>query len=280
MAKWNLITACKLCRELGKKPAVYKKLKNKLNLTEKEIRGWMKTASRISINTDKKGVIEQFDGYFRLKKVIPSETDENGIPLLPLNIKAKDLGKTQLVKQADVLMLLVLLEDVFNPKTKKTNYDFYLPRTVHKSSLSPSMHALAACSVFDLHRAYNFFNVALRADISNLYGNTPEGIHAACLGGTWQVVFSGFAGVTITKNELSINPSIPRSWRKIAFSFSWRASLVKLELTSETVRLRLSGLKRGKGIRLRVFDKPVFLKTNKVYIFKKEAGWHRKEEYY
>ena len=71
-----------------------------------------------------------------MKKVILSRADENGIPLIPAKLKPRILGKTQLVKQADVVMLLVLLNDIFSLKTKIANYNFYIPRTVHKSSLS------------------------------------------------------------------------------------------------------------------------------------------------
>jgi len=99
-------------------------------------------------------------------------------------------------------MLVYLLNNIFSDKIKRANYDFYIDRTVHKSSLSAPMHAFVASEVGDLHRAYNLFNVAMRTDISNLYGNTPEGIHAASLGGTWQALVFGFAGVMIKSNKL------------------------------------------------------------------------------
>ena len=176
---------------------MFKKLTARLNLKEKEVYIWKKTAVNIAINITKKKVIEQFDGYFKLKKVKLTRYDENGIPLMPANIKAKNLGKTQIIKQADVVILLCLLDDVFNLNTKIANYDFYIPRTVHKSSLSPSIHSLFASEVGDLNKAYGFLKTSLHTDISNVYGNTHEGIHAASLGGTWQAVIFGFAGVKI-----------------------------------------------------------------------------------
>jgi len=280
MAKWNLFTSAKLIEEFKKKSQInYKKMKKKLSLNDKEIIFWRKVASRIITKINKSGVIEQSDGFFKLKKVALNKTDENGIPLIPTKIKAKDLGKTQIIKQADVLMLVYLLNNIFSDKIKRANYDFYIDRTVHKSSLSAPMHAFVASEVGDLHRAYNLFNVAMRTDISNLYGNTPEGIHAASLGGTWQALVFGFAGVMIKSNKLFMNPRMPRSWRKLKFSLSWKDSLVKLELTNDTINIRVSCSKH-KDIKIGIFGKLKIVKTNKNHTFKRDIHGLIKEEYY
>jgi len=88
-------------------------------------------------------------------------------------------------------MFMAMFSQEFDTKTKRANYDYYAPRTVHKSSLSPAMHALVAADVGDLNGAYNFFNVALRADLANYFDNTAAGIHAASLGGVWQAIIFG-----------------------------------------------------------------------------------------
>ena len=279
MAKWNLFVVVKMLERLKKKTKVYNKIIKKLDLKEKEIKSWKRIASRIVTRINKKSIIEQFDGFFKLKKVTLSRTDENGIPLIPSRIKAKDLGKTQIIKQADVLMLIYLLNDIFSIKTKLANYDYYISKTVHKSSLSAPMHAFIASEVGDLQRAYNFFNVAMRTDISNLYGNTSEGIHAASLGGTWQTLVFGFGGVAIRRSELFINPSMPRSWRKLKFSVSWRDSLVKLQLTNDIIEIKISCSKH-KNIKVGIFEKLRILKTNKTYTFKRDIHGIVKEAYY
>jgi kojibiose phosphorylase len=279
MAKWNLITSARLISNVNKKSLVYKRLKKKLSLSNAEIQQWARSASKIGINMNRKKLIEQFDGYFKLKKVNLNRTDENGIYLLPRTLKAKDLKKTQLIKQADVLMLFLLLNDVFSAETKRANYEFYSSRTVHRSSLSAPMQAFIACEVGDLHRAYSFFNVALRTDISNLYGNTPEGIHAAALGGTWQTLIFGFAGVTIRKETLCIDPRMPLGWRRLIFQLAWRQSTIALELTNETVKIKIISSKLKEMV-IGVFSRRITLKTNKVYTFQRYAGLRKKEEYY
>ena len=270
MAKWNLLTASKLLNEVKKNKKVYKGLKNKLKLSENEVRRWRQISARMKVNNIKNKVIEQFDGYFKLKKIKLTATDENGILIMPKKMKTQDLGKTQIVKQADVLMLLSLLDDVFKPATKIANYDFYIPKTIHKSSLSAPTHAYIASKIGDLHRAYSLFNVSLRTDISNLYGNTAEGIHAASLGGTWQALVFGFAGVEIKKEELFINPRIPKSWRKVSCSVVWRGASVRMELTNGNVKIKIVSAQK-KNVKMGVFDKQVTLKTNKVYQFKRRS---------
>ena len=270
LAKWNLIIAYDLFFKLKAKRLLHKRLKAKLNLTEREVKNWKKTASRIAVTVDKKKVIEQFDGYFKLRKVSLTRTDENGIPLIPANLKAKDLAKTSLVKQADVLMLLYLLDDIFSLKTKTANYNFYIQRTVHKSSLSPSIHSILACDVGDLSRAYNLFKASLHADISDIYGNTHEGIHAASLGGVWQAVVCGFAGVKIKKGRMIVNPRLPGRWNKVVFSLIWKGDTIKFELSNDTIKLRAYS-RRSKEIELGIFDKMMRLKTNRALRFRRGA---------
>jgi len=279
MAKWNLITACKLLSEVKKDSSVYKKIKKKINLKEKEAKNWRRIAAGLGVNINKKGVIEQFDGFFKLKKVILTQTDENGIPLIPKRLKAKDLGKTNLIKQADVLMMLYLLDDVFSQETKITNYNYYINKTVHKSSLSSSIHSIIACRVGDLNRAFNFFNVSLHTDIANFYGNTCEGIHAASLGGSWQAVIFGFAGVKIKKERLFIDPYLPRGWNRLIFSLIWKGDNIKFEVTNQMIKLKALSTKR-KEVELGIFGKLMRVKTNKMQSFKRSQIKEKKEEFY
>jgi kojibiose phosphorylase len=280
MAKWNLTIGFKMFYRIKRYyPGVFRRLIRKLDLREDEVRLWKKIAPQITININKIGLIEQFDGYYRLQEILPTATDENGIPLMPSGLKVKDLKKTQLIKQADVLMLVYLFDWVFKKKTKRVNYDFYIKRTLHKSSLSPSIHSIVASECADIQRAYNLFNVSLRTDISNLYGNTKEGIHAASLGGTWQAVIFGFAGVSIKRERLFINPRMPRTWGKLVFSLLWRQTLVQLEITSNTVKVKIISPKK-KELEMGVFGTPVSIKPNKFYTFRRKVPILRPEYYH
>ncbi|MEX1127737.1 MAG: hypothetical protein WEB50_04135 [Vicinamibacterales bacterium] len=54
------------------------------------------------------------------------------------------INRLQLIKQADVLMLLHLFPDSFSREVTAANYRYYEPRTDHGSSLSPGIHAAVA----------------------------------------------------------------------------------------------------------------------------------------
>ena len=193
---------------------------------------------------------------------------------------SKGYIKTQLVKQADVVMFLYLLSDVFNLRTKKENYAYYVERTLHKTSLSLPVYALMAIETGDRNRAYRFFNTALHTDISNLHNNTDEGIHAACIGGVWQVLINGFAGIRIQKEALSINPRLPASWRKILFSIRWRGDLLRLEIKNNNIKIRLVPTARKKKVKIRAFGILREISDKKTFEFVKKKPAREAKTYY
>jgi kojibiose phosphorylase len=281
MAKWNLLTAYKMFSGIKKRePKTLKDVTKKIALMPKEPAEWKRIASRIFINMDKKQIIEQFEGYFRKKKVKISNWDENFIPVVTGKISTKKYAKTQLVKQADVVLLMHLLSDTFSSKTKKQNYQYYVDRTMHRSSLSLPAYAVVAIDVEDKNRAFRFFNAALHADLSNIHDNTDEGIHAACIGGTWQVLIHGFAGVRIEKEILSINPRLPKIWRKLLFSLHWRGILLRLETKNNEVKIQAIQLNKKKKAKIRVFGVLHEITAGKVFTFKRKISGEKKEAHY
>ncbi len=273
MAANNLLFSYQLfCQIKKRQPKIYSQLVNKINISLKEAEEWKQIAIGLSINIRKDKVIEQFDGFFKLKKVKIQEFDENFIPLAPKKIKIKDYKKTQLVKQADVLMLLYLLSENFDLEIKRKNYEYYVERTLHRSSLSPAIYALIAIEVGDMGRAYRYFNLALHTDISDVHGNTAQGVHAACIGGTWQILVNGFAGIRIKNGLLSIDPKIPHPWRKILLSLNWQGYLLRFEIKNDRIKIQAINARKQAKIPLIVFgalkelkgDKPVFFERKPV----------------
>ncbi|GAH15408.1 unnamed protein product, partial [marine sediment metagenome] len=61
------------------------------------------------------------------------------------------------LKQSDIIMLLYLLGDNFSQETKRFNWDYYEPKTLHDSSLSPSIHAIVALDIEDVEKGYEYF---------------------------------------------------------------------------------------------------------------------------
>lgn len=237
MAKWNLLAAYRLFFEFKRRyPAALKTIQRNIRLERREVQGWRQTASGIIPSVRKDGVIEQFQGYFKKKPVRITQRDKFGMPDFPVGLDLSLLNKTQFLKQADVIMLLYLLSTLFSLKTKKCNYQYYAARTLHKSSLSPSVHAILAAETGRLDESYHYFQIASAMDFKNIYGNTDSGIHAACLGGAWQVIVNGFAGLRIKQKRLCFSPKLPPVLREIRFTLMWQGCPLFLRITHRNMR--------------------------------------------
>jgi Glycosyl hydrolase family 65 central catalytic domain len=76
------------------------------------------------------------------------------------------------VKQANVLMLHLLVPEETAPGSLAANLAFYGPRTAHGSSLSPAVHAALLARAGDPDRALELFRLACRLDLDDLTGTT------------------------------------------------------------------------------------------------------------
>jgi kojibiose phosphorylase len=102
------------------------------------------------------------------------------------------------LKQPDVVMLMYLLPDEFSAEIKRANFDYYEARTLHKSSLSPPIHAIIGMEVGDTTRAVQYFERSALVDLTDNQGNTAEGMHIASAGGTEEVLVNGKQAVRRT----------------------------------------------------------------------------------
>ncbi|MDE7439372.1 MAG: glycoside hydrolase family 65 protein [Clostridia bacterium] len=147
---------------------------------------------------DKNGVIEQFDGYFKLEDV---EVEEVRSRLKHPNEYWGGSGgvatATRVIKQADVIMLFNLYPGLFSKEVQKANYEFYLPYTEHGSSLSHCAYALTACRIGKTDGAYKAFMDSAEIDLK---GGGKQwageiyigGTHPAASGGAWMTAVYGF----------------------------------------------------------------------------------------
>jgi kojibiose phosphorylase len=265
MAKWNLAKAFELSKWLKEKDQIkYNNLCEYLGLSENDFLNWLNISNKIYIpKFDKTELIEQFEGYFDLQDFLIKEWDKNKMPIWPKGVELNKLDKTRLVKQADVVMLLLLLEDEFDYNTKKINYEYYEKRTMHKSSLSPSMYSIMGLKVGDTHNAYEYFIKTVMTDLEDNQGNTSLGLHAASTGGSWQSLVYGFGGMNITKDgTLSFNPWLPKKWDSLSFNIFWKKAKLKVKITQEKIELV-----SDKDLKVSIFSKECNLKKGIPYIF-------------
>ncbi|MFH1753787.1 MAG: glycosyl hydrolase family 65 protein [Candidatus Omnitrophota bacterium] len=270
MAKWNILRAIELYRLfLRNSPKDAKRVAKKIDLNNKELKGWRNIAARLVTHVYKnKNIIEAFDGYFDLRDTPITKFDPNLMPIFPKGTTGRNVGKTQLVKQADVVMLLYLFSDIFSGAIKKKSYSYYAKRTMHKSSLSPSIHAIVGNDVGD-PKAYHYFLISLYADLKNMHGNTAEGIHAASLGGTWQAAINGFGGADIKQDILTLNPKLPTGWGKMSYSLKWKGLTIAITVFQDKIELYFGSNKKRDTLRIRVYNILKEACANKRHVFEK-----------
>jgi len=117
--------------------------------------------------------------------------------------------KSQVIKQADVVALLGLLPGEFAGDTGAANFDTYLPRCSHGSSLSRAMHELVAARLGRSELALNFLRQTSAIDLADTHASLDGGVHIASLGGVWMITVLGFAGLTVLPDALAIDPQLP-----------------------------------------------------------------------
>jgi len=84
------------------------------------------------------------------------------------------------------------------------------------------------------------FRTALALDLEDLTGTTAAGLHMANLGGIWQTILAGFAGVRVQAGALSVDPQLPGSWGSLHVRFRCLGRLVRLHITRERVEISTS----------------------------------------
>lgn len=262
LAKWVLSSGAKLYYSLrNKHPHILKALAGKIKLQNREADNWKEMAEKIVFLIDSKGLIEEFEGYFGRKDVSISEWDENNMPVWPSAVSLAEVKETQLVKQADVMLLLNLFSNEFSQNAKTVNLEYYEKRTVHKSSLSIPSYAIIALETGDIEKAFKYFTLAVNSDLHDIYRNTDHGMHAAALAGAWQIAIYGFGGIRLRKGELLANPALPKRWQKMIFRLWFKDSLIEFAVSSNETKVTM--LKGQKAVNMELYGNRYCLEKGK-----------------
>jgi kojibiose phosphorylase len=228
---WNIRQAFYAVDYLQKKyPEDWERVKDKIGLDVAEFDLWQDVHDNMYLNgISSGGLIEQFEGYFSLKDIDVYDYEPRTVPLDAI-IGREETAASQLVKQADVVLLLYLLEQEFSEKTIRDNYQYYERRTGHGSSLSPSTYGLVAARLGLEDLAERYLKQAGQIDLANNMGNASGGVHGAALGGLWQQMIMGFIGARITEAGLFINPKLLEKWNRVTFSLIWRGNRLVFDI--------------------------------------------------
>jgi trehalose/maltose hydrolase-like predicted phosphorylase len=273
MAQWNLRRGAKTAKLLNERwPNRWKELSIEWRFTEEEVYLWRDLADSMYLRFDPKTLLyEQFTGYFE-KQPIDLKRYEPRSAAMDTILGHDRIQQTNVVKQADVVLAAFLLWDEINPEVRAANFRYYEPRTGHGSSLSPSIHALMAARIGDLGCAEKYLKQAAEIDLGDNMGNSAGGVHAAALGGLWQAVVFGFAGLKTLSDGVSFAPHLLPHWKRLSFPIEWRGRQLQVCIEPEAIRVGTAG---EESLRLRLESGlEIITKPGHEYIAEKtEAGW-------
>jgi trehalose/maltose hydrolase-like predicted phosphorylase len=147
----------------------------------------------------------------------------------------------QVVKQADVVMMLHMLRENVSPEIAAANYRYYEPRTTHGSSLSAAIHGALAARAGLLDDAVTYFRMAANTDLDAKAGFSAKGVHMATAGGLWQAAAMGFGGLVHDSDHLTLDPRLPAAWKRLKFPIRSRGAKVVVDIEPGRVTLTLDG---------------------------------------
>ncbi len=252
MVIWLFRKAIEILNILKKYSGNYIIKKNNLETTE--IKKWEDIGKKINLIISGDGLISQFDGYFNLKeldwkKYLSKIRKPDRMDRL---LKAEKISpdKYKISKQADTLMAFYNLgldgvADIINGlgyyegnDISKVNFDYYIKRTSHDSTLSLIVHSYLAHLIGYEKLGWELYIRALNSDYEDIQnGTTGEGIHTGVMGGVILMILRCYAGVDFNAEPVSINPCLPRKLQKISFKFILRKRRYYLQITRDKIRI-------------------------------------------
>ncbi len=255
MAKKTFEYTLAVLREMAAQaPELYRDALARTGLQADEPGRWAHVAEKMRIPRDEEtGIFEQHAGYFDLPHVDLAHLPPDQIPIYK-NWAYVKIFRHDMIKQPDVLNLMYFFSQDYTFPEKLANYEFYEARTIHESSLSPSLHSILAVELGKLDDAYRFFSYGARMDLDNYNRNTDQGLHVTSAAGVWASLVFGYGGLRTDSDVLILAPALPAQWRSYRFRIRYRGALLETRVDAEAVQLRLLD---GDPVEVRVYGADV-----------------------
>lgn len=241
VARWNIRCGLRVASLLRERwPESWRRLAARIALEDGELDRWRSVADTIADNFNPEtGLFEEFSGYFELEEIDLEKYACRSVPM-DVVLGRERTGKSQIVKQPDVVALLALLPEEFPAGSAQTNFAFYEKRCSHGSSLSPSLHGLVAARLGQSELALQYLRRGAGIDLSDTHAGIAGGVHIGAQGGNWMLVVFGFAGLSLRDDGVSFEPKLPAGWRSLSFAIQWRGRRLKIRIDQENEILEAS----------------------------------------
>ena len=232
MARHNLMAAAALAEKLPEQAAA-------LQVTTEEAASWRDAAAAMYIPFDERlGVHPQHDGFTSYARWDFAATPADDYPLL-LHYPYFQLYRQQVVKQADLVLAMLLFPDMFTQEQKVRNFNYYEPLTVRDSSLSACVQAVMAAEVGQLDLAYDYLAEAAFMDLADVEHNTADGVHMASLAGAYIALVGGFGGFQASFGDLTFSPRLPAGIASLSFRLRYRGRKLRVTVFPASARYEL-----------------------------------------
>jgi alpha,alpha-trehalose phosphorylase len=234
MARSNLRYAAEVVLWMREEePEAYRRLVHETGLEDDEVVRWQEAADAMYIPYDAdRGVHPQDANFLEKERWDFAATPKDQYPLL-LHYHPLVIYRHQVLKQADVVLAMVLLGDEFSQEQKRRNFDYYDPLTTGDSSLSACIQSILAAEIGYEEKALEYFQYGLLMDLADVAGNVVDGVHVASTGGVWMALVYGFGGMRDFQGELSFDPRLPTPWDRLAFPLRFHDRQLTVDLTHD-----------------------------------------------
>ena len=189
-------------------------------------------------------VFLQQDGFMDKEQNMASDLDESQRPINQ-HWSWDRILRSVYIKQADTLQGLYLFEGEFDQDTHKENFEFYEPRTVHESSLSPCVHAVLAAKLGMEDKAMEMYLRTARLDLDDYNREAHQGLHITSMAGTWMSLVEGFGGYRVVDGVPHFRPMLPSGWSSYSFNLHFRGRQLQIEVAPKGCK---ATLKSGEAI--------------------------------
>ncbi|QNR25625.1 family 65 glycosyl hydrolase domain-containing protein [Croceimicrobium hydrocarbonivorans] len=244
LAKWCIEYAAEVYARVAEMdPAALQRIVAKTGFNaEGELKQWQEISSNVYFPVNEElGIVLQQEGYLDKEQRMADDLELSERPINQ-HWSWDRILRSCFIKQADVLQGFYFFEDHFSKEELERNFDFYEPRTVHESSLSPCVHVVQAAYLGKMDKAYEMYLRTSRLDLDDYNREVHEGLHITSMAGTWMSVVEGFGGMRVRNGQLHFNPRLPEHWKSLAFKINFRNSVLKIRLSSQDHAIeKLSG---------------------------------------
>ncbi len=233
-------------------PAKLQAVCKKVGLDASEPKAWKDMGRKMILPKDEKtGLFEQFESYFDMPNLDLDAIDPADFPLIKHWCYYR-VFRWDMIKQPDTLLALFLYSHDYTMAEKLANYEYYEPRCIHESSLSPAIHSMLAAEVGKAREASSYWSHAARLDLDDYNRNTNAGLHTTSMAATWMNVIYGFGGMRSDGARLSFDPNMPTMWKAFSFKILYRGSVLEVSVSKKGASFRVT---EGKAVTVDIYGK-------------------------